>query len=432
MISAGADKRTVHWVGALFLLVILFQRFGIPGVPGLGLLVLIVLAWVVVAAARGIVVIDSTRLTFWLAAAGVTAASMLLQARFVPNAEISVPAWFLVVSVWFPFTTKLKVNNSATYVALLTRVVTISSGLSVLTIAMVGTQLVGIRYRDWFSEIVPSALQLQGFNTVASTVYGSAISRGNAWIGLEPSMVSMQIATGLLAALFVRAKPWQVLLLILGMIATVSGSGIVLMVVGVLVMLVHRSRRLLVPYSVLGLVTVVLSAFTPFGRLLLNRTTELQTGNSSASLRALQPYTILSPKWTEHLSGVLLGYGPGSSQRMVADLNILGLLVPSPIKVFFDYGLIGGSVLAVFILGCYWSGPSRAFSFTLLFSLWTLQPGITTSAVVTLVMVLVTLWSPRDGLPIESLPTSRMWGWKRTVGPPVVELKQVVDDPSPS
>ncbi|MEP6563145.1 MAG: hypothetical protein ABJD68_18955, partial [Nakamurella sp.] len=210
------------------------------------------------------------------------------------------------------------------------------------------------------------------------------------------------------AAFFVRARLWIVLVLILGLVSTVSGSGVVIVLVGVTVMLFHRSRRLLLRYAVLAVGAVALASLTPFGSLLIGRSTEFQYENSSTTLRAIEPYRLLYPQWIEHFNGVLLGYGPGSSQRIVADSNVLGLLVPSPAKVFFEYGLLPGLVLAAFILGCYWGSTSRAFALALLASLWSLQPGITTSVFVIPVLALVSLWSPRTGAPIESmLPAPR-------------------------
>jgi hypothetical protein len=171
--------------------------------------------------------------------------------------------------------------------------------------------------------------------------------------------------------------------------------------IGVVVMLAFRSRSLVMRYMPVALGAVVAIAFTPVGQLLLGRATEFQSSNSSASLRALQPYQLLFPIWYEHLSGVLLGYGPGSSQRLVEASGVVGLLVPSPVKLFFEYGVLAGGVLAAMMLACYWGGPSRVFSVSLLVSLWVLQPGTTTMVIVAPLLIFVTLWSPRVESPIE-------------------------------
>jgi len=108
---------------------------------------------------------------------------------------------------------------------------------------------------------------------------------------------------------------------------------------------------------------------------------------------------------------------------VVNDTNIVGLLVPSPIKVFFEYGLLPGLVLAGFLLLCYWGGPSRAFGLSLLASLWLLQPGTTTMVIVAPLLVFVSLWSPRTGPPIEELdpstPAAQHLPVRSTPAPPV-------------
>ena len=408
MVTSPAEQSAARWVGALFLLIVLLQRFAVPGVPLLAVLVPVVLLWAAAGLVHGVVTIDRTRLAWWFAAATATAITMLLQPWLVPGAQISVTAWGLVLAVWLPFTVRLIERGAPAYLAMLRYVTTISTGLAWLALIMVGVQLSGVAYRDWFAAIVPSALQLDGFVLTYPIAYGSTIFRANAWIGLEPSMVSAQLGLGLLAALFVRARIWTVIVLVLGLVSTVSGSGIIIVLVGGLVMLLHRSRRLLGGGHIpLAVTAAIASTFTPFGIVLIDRSTEYQSAGSSTSLRALEPYSVLYPAWIEHLPGMLLGYGPGSAQRVVNDTNVPGLLVPSPVKVFFEYGIIAGLVLATFILGCYWGSPSRTFSLSLLCSLLLLQPGITTIVVVAPLLVLVTLWSPRVGPPIESILPER-------------------------
>lgn len=397
------EVRSARWVAGLFVLVVLLQRLGIPGVPNLGALTGVVVAWVAAAGLRGVVTFDRTRLMWWLGAMGVGGAFMLLQQLFVARADISVQAWLLVLVIWLPFTTRLVHRGPAAYLRLLRYACTVSTVLALLTIAMVGSQLLGVAYVDWFSRVVPAALQLDGFNTVTPIIYGSPIVKGNAWIGIEPSVTSALIGLGLLSGLLCGVRVWRVVVLIVGMVATVSGSGIVICIVGVAVMLFTRSRRMLSRYWFLAVLTVVAMTFTQLGSLLLSRSTELRSDNSSASLRAIQPYEYLWPRWISDPVGVVLGYGPGSAQKAVTESNILGLLVPSPIKVFFEYGLVAGIVLAGFLLLCYWGGPSRAMSLALLLSLWLLQPGVTTAVFVAPVLIFVTLWSPRPGPALETL-----------------------------
>lgn len=395
------ERRAARWVTVLLALIVLLQRVSTPGVQDLSILVPLVVGWCAVALARGVVVLDRTRLAWWLAAAGVTAIGMLVQNAVVAEARISITAWGLFMTVWLPFVTRLSAGSVRAYDHFLHRATNVLTALAGLTIVMVGSQLLGLPYRDWVGGLLPESLQQQGFVITYPIFYGSPIYRGNGWIGLEPSMISAQLGLGVLAALLAGARVWKMVVLLVGLVCTVSGSGVAIVVVGLVVVAMTPARRRLLPYAPLGAITVVAMTFTPFGRELLERSNELQTSGSSASLRALEPYEVLWPAWTQHLSGMLLGFGPGSSQRLVADTNRLGLLVPSPAKVFFEYGLIGGLVLASLLFICYWGGPSRAFGLGLLVSLWAFQPGTTTMVIVAPLLLFVTLWSPRSGAPLE-------------------------------
>jgi hypothetical protein len=382
-------------------MVVLLQRVGIPGVPNIGMLTLLVLGWVFVAYFQGVVVLHRQSVLWFLVAAVVTGAAMLVQSSSIFQAQISVTSWLLVLAVWAPFTVRLVDPGLAGYLVMLRLVTYLSIALATASLAMLGSQLAGLAFRDWFASVVPEAFQLDGFNTVAPTAYGSELIRSTAWIGLEPSVVSAFLGLGMLAAIFVRARMWVIVVIGAGLLATVSGSGVVMALLGILVILVHPCRRLLVRYSGIGLGATVVATLSPIGTLMIDRATEFQSANSSTNLRALEPYVALIPQWTDDLWGLLLGWGPGSSQRVVNDTNISGLLVPSPAKVFFDYGLIAGVVLTVFILSCYWGGPSRTFALSLVLSLWILQPGVSTSVFVAPVLAFVTLWSPRPGAPLE-------------------------------
>lgn len=417
MTAIPAGRRVAGWIAALFGLLVLLQRFAVPGLTVVSLLVPAVVAWTVAARLAGVLEVDRTRLCWWLAFAGVSAIGMLVQQQVVDGALISISAWALMVVVWMPFVMRAVDRGAATYLCTLRYVSRIAGALAALAVLMVVLQLLGLPYRDVFATVVPENLQLEGFVISYPITWGSSIYKANAWIGLEPSFVSAQIGVGLLAAVLTRARMWLVVLLILGLIATVAGSGILIVLVGLVVVLLHRSRGVLLRYAPVGAIAVGISLLTPFGANLLDRSTEFRSDNSSASLRALQPYEVLWPRWIADPVGALLGHGPGSSQRIVDSTNVLGLLVPTPAKIFFEYGMLTGLLLAVFMLICYWGGPSRTFGVSLLVSLWVLQPGSTTLTITLPLLVLVTLFSPRWGPPIETLDLRRMNGTVRESGP---------------
>jgi len=120
----------------------------------------------------------------------------------------------------------------------------------------------------------------------------------------------------------------------------------------------------------------------------------------------VDPYVELWPRWIVDSVTPLLGLGPGSSQREVKGSGTLGLLVPNPAKIFFDYGLIVGLVLAAFLIYVHLDSPSPSLSFTFFFSLWTVQASTTSMVLAANVLIVATLWSPRPGLPLDDIPAS--------------------------
>jgi hypothetical protein len=383
---------------------VLLQRFAIPGLPVAVVLPVLVVGglWGV---AAGLASFDRFRLTAWLLAAGAMAAVIGVQSLVVQDARISFGSWALFVTTWAPFTLRLTDRRRATTVATLRVVVGTTLCLAVVNIVMLASQLAGLPYRDWLADLLPSGLLLQGFVITYPLTYGSEIYRGNAWIGLEPSIVSAQLGVGLVAAILVRARRTTVLVLAAGTLSAAAGSGVAILVVALIVMLALPGRRVLRPYAWPAGIGLLAVLATPIGQGLVARIPEVFVRNSSANLRAVLPYQYLWARWSDSLDIVLLGGGPGSSQALVGDSGILGLQVPTPIKIFFDYGLLAGGVLALFILICYLGGPSRALAFSFFVSLWTLQPGTTTAVVVAPLLLLVTWWSPRDAPVMEVIRT---------------------------
>lgn len=406
-VSAPPDlvgRDTARFVAALWLLAVLFQRFKVPFTP-VPLLLVLVFAWVAWGLHRRLLELDRERTAWWAAAAGATAIVAPVQLVLLDHASISPTSWGLFLAVWAPFVTRLRDRRSSTYGEALRLVAWISAGLAAAAVAMMAMQLAGVSYKDWLASVVPAPLLFFEPDYVVTypIAYESPIYRAHGFVGLEPSFVSAQIGVGLIAAVLIGMRRRIVLLMFLGLLAATSGSGFLLAGVGILVLALHPARHVLARYSVVGVLAALLGVLTPFGQGLLSRVTEVSDGESSTSLRAVLPYQKVWPSYVEDAVAVVVGRGAGSSQDVVSAFGIDGLLVPTPMKILYDYGLIAGLLLAAFLLLCLLRAPSRSIAFALFFSLWTLQPGTTTVLIVLPVLLLVTLWVPRAGPALEQL-----------------------------
>lgn len=384
----------------MFVGVILAQRLSIPGLP-VALLLPMMIGWAWWGLRRGVIEIDPRRLLLWTAAVAATAVGMLVQTLLVADPFISVTSWALFIAVWLPAVVRLTDRRPAAYRGALAAVTRAGVWLAVACLVMMASQLLGLRYRDYMADVIPSWLLLKGFVITYPISFGSPIYRANAWIGLEPSIVSFLLGAAVLAAILIRSPRWVFLVLLAALVSTASGSGILIVVVGVLAMLATRARALLLRYAPLAAVGLGVLALTPFGLALLARSGEASVAASSTSLRGVQPYAILWPDWVSNFTVTALGRGAGSSQRLLDQTGVGGLLVPTPAKIFFDYGLVAGLVLAAFLLFCFLDGPSLTIAFTLFVSLWAIQPGSVQACLIIPFLLLVTVWAPYPGIPLE-------------------------------
>lgn len=405
--AARLARHTVVWGGVLFALVLLLQRFAVPG-TGAPLILPVTLGWGFLALRAGILEIDRRRFLLWTITACITGSALLAQTAAGTAPVISVKSWALLLIVWLPAVARFADRTQATYRRLLVVVTWICTAFAAVCILQMAVQLTGTPYEDFIKPLVPEPFLVTGFNVTTPVEYGSSIYRSNAWVGLEASIASYQIGIGILTAVLTRRPVWMVAVLVTGLFSTVAGSGFMLALVGLAAMLVTPARRLLVK-PLLPMVAIGGSlAYTPYGQALLARSGEAQNEGSSASQRAIQPYAELWPEWSTDLRTAVLGGGAGSSQRFI-DVRPMGgdLLVPLPAKILYDYGLVAGIVLALFLLYCYLDGPSLTIAFTMFVSMWTVQPGSNIPVFILPLLLLVTFWAPRSEPRLEDVRRHR-------------------------
>ena len=122
--------------------------------------------------------------------------------------------------------------------------------MAALSLLFMLAQLLGVRYVDWLAEFVPHALLVQDYVISYPIVYGSPLYKSNAWLALEPSFLSFMIGACVVAALIVRMSVAKVLILIAGLLSTVAGSGIAVVVGYLLGLIVVRRIAALRKYAV--------------------------------------------------------------------------------------------------------------------------------------------------------------------------------------
>jgi hypothetical protein len=386
---AAPDPAT--WVTVLFTLTFLFQRISVPGIS-IPVTVPIAGLWLGLAFLRGLVTIDPRRFVIWCLAAAVSGAMVLPQLIIVASPYVSFNSWALWIVIWLPLVVRLRDRSRVHYLRTLRAVANAGLGLAVLSIAFIVSQLFGVRYYDWVADVVPNNLLVHDYVISYPISYGSPIYKSNGWIALEPSFLSFFIAVCLVSALVTRMSVVKVLVLLAGLLSTVAGSGMAVIIVYVVCLLLVGRIGNLRRYGLPAVAVIVGFISTIFGQAVSQRVLEFGDARSSTSLRAIEPYLQLWPYWVGDPPSVIIGQGAGSSAEIIRGLGITGLLVPSTAKVLFDYGLVGGTGLIILMIFTYVRSPEPLFALSLAASMFVLQTA--SQPLVICSIMLFAFWSP--------------------------------------
>ena len=419
----------VPWVVGLFAANFVLQRFSIPNL-NIPIITPLVLGWLALLLWAGVAEINARRLVLWLLASSVSGSLVILQVLFVSSPFVSANSWAFWVVIWLPLVLHFRDRRRQTFERSMRGVANVGLGIGALSIVFMATQLIGVSYRDWLSEMVPPDLLIGYFNTSYPVAYGSALYKSNAWLALEPSFLSFTLGVCLVAAVIVRLHWAKAMVIFIGMAASAAGSGFAVVVAFIILSLLFGQGRRLRPYAVPGIVIGVLLASTLVGEAILARVTEAGASRSSTSLRAIEAYVRLWPDWTADPLTVILGRGPGSSAWVVSNLGVDGMLVPNPAKVLFDYGIFGGTLLLLVMVSAFIRTPEPALAWALAASMFTIQtaaPGL-----VVCVLLTASLWAPTLSGRRYSRPSSRcvaassgQWKLKRgrSASPPELSVE---------
>ncbi len=389
--SVDTGKRQARWVVVAFVGTFLFQRLAVPGLP-ISLTVPLLLLWAATALARGVVELDMTKTIWWLLPAGVSCLLIVAQIGLVTLPLISINSWLLWIVTWLPMVFRFTDRSPEAHQTTLRAVAWAGAWLSGLAVLFILLQVLGVAYRDLLADFLPPSLLLDGFVITYPIAWQSPIYKANAWLALEPSFLSFMLGVAAVSALASRRHPVLVVWIAVGLLCTTAGSGMAVVAVYVVAAFLRGHGRHLIRYVAVSIPLAIVAALTTLGDSVLDRLSEASDPRSSTALRMIEPYVHLLPQWLADPARMFVGGGPGSSQRVVDDLGILGLLVPTPAKMLYDYGLIGGALMLIMILLAYLRSPQPEFAFALAFSMLTLQGAAQPLVAMTLIMI--TLFAP--------------------------------------
>jgi len=344
----------------LVLSVVLFQRIGVP-LGGFGQVPVALLAPLTLLGyglASGLVVPDRTRMRLYVTGTGtLVLLTLIALARGQRPSLLSV---MFLVAIYAFATVRVPALTTADVEAVLDVVVRVMLIAGCVGLLQMAVQLLGVPYEDWPARAVPASILIEGYNTGDPIHYGSPYYRSNGIAFLEPSFLSYFLGLACVIALHRSRSMLVISVLLLSLLPTLAGNGVVVLLAGVAVMLLSkRRRRLKVLVPPVGL-AVCLAVITPLGSTFVGRATEVSEQGSSSSLRLVEPYVRVMPATLDDLPALLLGAGAGAATDFLDSLGIDGLLAPVVPKLLMEYGVVGALLFLLFLLWCLCAGALTA------------------------------------------------------------------------
>jgi hypothetical protein len=378
----------------LLLFVVLFQRFALPIGDGISLTILafpfgVVLLW----RDRHLVVDRARTLAYLFAIAACVLGAAIGQAR---GHALSPQSLALLIVLYAPFCLVVQPSARMHYRAMLPTFTSLMSILAVVAIAQMAIQLAGVHYDDPFRH-VPSQFLLEGYNTLAPVRYGSPIYRANAVVFLEPSFLSQYLALSFVIGL-VHGASWRKLVLdSVGILTTVSGTGIVLIGLAAVLLTLWQANIWLFRILLPALVLLLAVQATPASNVFNQRVNERNTQDSSFTQRFSAPFHRTADLLEGDDMTFLFGLGAGEADRDAkAVFKETGRPVSySPLtKLPIEYGLIGLVAFGGFTLYLFFAGsPSLVVAFAVAVFYFLLSGSLLQPPTVALCWILTSLFA---------------------------------------
>lgn len=188
--------------------------------------------------------------------------------------------------------------------------------------------------------LVPQHLQIDGYNTQIPLSYGSKIYKANGYFCLEPSFFSQLLAITLLIELVTRNRLSRIALVAAGLAVSYSGTGLIILMVCLPVLMIARRRWDLI---VLGLIVLIAGSLVSEKLnldLFLQRAGEFTDPRSSGFERFVGGFYLFDQYLWHDVGHALTGYGAGTFQNYAGRAEYRAAEIAF-FKIVFEFGILG-------------------------------------------------------------------------------------------
>ncbi len=369
-------------IGATFLSKFAFPPFGAQGI---GVSLFLLLAVVIAGTVGGGMRIEPRRLTLYFMLVGSLGLIQILQ----PD-SFSPLSLLLLVAVHLPYVATVPHSDDGDRI--IKFFLGIATILALLGIAQYGLQFfVNPRFLFPVENFIPDTFIVQHFNHQAAMEYGSHEYRANGVFMLEPSFFSQLLAVAIIAELCTLGRLTRLAVFGLALIASYSGTGIMVLAISLPLCLVAQRRWGLLLVGLLGVVAVVsVHEYFHTGRLLA-RLAEFSSTHSSGYSRFVGGFYLFDQFLWHDPWRALFGYGAGAFTSYASRAHY-GADEMALFKMVLEFGLVGAAAYFGFLFCCLFYSPAPRV-LTLAVGLTYLLNGIYTPFAHGLALSLL-LWKP--------------------------------------
>lgn len=272
----------------------------------------------------------------------------------------SASSLMLFAALYLPYVIQYE-TSAANYRRCMNLFITIMLGFVGVTLAQHMIQLAG-SFRDWpnLNLLVPTPWLVPDYNYIQPIIYGSRFMKPNGVVFLEVSLLSQYIAVALAIELVLFRRPVRMIVLTAGLMLTLAGTGGLLLLL-TLPVLLGRMRIRTAAVVMALLVVVCLIAFRiGWFDIISGRMDEYKHNGSSANLRFILPFERML-EFLHDPMGLVRGIGAGQIEKG-------GGFIWWPFtKVAIEYGLLAALLFYAFVIyALFRRAPDRAIAFVLL------------------------------------------------------------------
>jgi hypothetical protein len=249
-----------------------------------------------------------------------------------------------------------------------------------------------------FRGVVPDGALSLEFNYVDPVDFLPGRFKSNGFFLPEPSIFGQFMALAAIVELLFFRPSYRLFVLGLAEFLSFSGSGAILCILFIPLLLLRRGDPLLLLLAVVLGVIFLIFLDSPLLEPLLGRVNEFGSTHSSAFARFLSPFYLFDDYVFTSARNTLFGLGPGSIDAYFNNYHT-EVFDPTWGKLFFEYGLVGTLPFAVFIICCFFAdSPARWLSSALFFT-YVLLGGYLLSAPTNALVLSLVAWHRRPWRP---------------------------------